>query len=265
MMQQTVRTMIQAKGSTRYDAQQVHMRIHPAEENSGIVFQLGKQQVRANLMTARADYGLSVQLSGRLIRNTEKLLAAFSGMGIDNAVVELDQPEVPVMDGSATPFVFLLKAAGVQQQAQQKRIFQVQKPVLMHQYGCWARLLPSEKMRVACLRRRGENTTEVDLQDVVVDINRANFESSLCHAGASRLRGLMSSHCSDNLINRRDVLGALADLSLLQAELHGTYVGCGANRALNLSLMRRLISEQDAWTQYFSLEDNGRVLLAGTG
>ena len=263
-MQQTLRTSIQAKGVARFGTEQVLMHVHPAEENTGIVFLLRKQSVQANLLSACAEYGLSLQLPDKNIRNTEKLMAAFFGMGIDNAVVELNFPEVPVMDGSATPFVFLLKAAGVCQQSQSRRVLTVKKPVLMHQYGAWARLLPSEKLSVACLRRRGE-VMDTDLRDVVVDVSRANFESSLCHAGAARLRGLGMHECSDSLMNRRDVLGSLADLSLLQAQINGTYVGCGANRALNLSLMKRLISEPDAWAMYLPDQQSVSNAVADAG
>ncbi|MDH5299926.1 MAG: UDP-3-O-acyl-N-acetylglucosamine deacetylase [Gammaproteobacteria bacterium] len=249
-MQQTLRFTVQAKGLARYSAQQVQMRIHPAAENCGIVFDVLGWQLAATLADAMPEYGLSLGQQEQVIRNCEKLLAAMYGVGIDNAVIELNYPEVPEMDGGASSFVALLHSAGVVQQTQPRRVLKVESPLLVQHHGSWARVLPAQNLRVACLRSQGRKQHAVNLRDVVVDIRRATFESCVRHAGAQPLPHQSREGGDTSVFNRHDVLACLADLSLLQVRFQGMYVGCGANRALNLALLRRLMDSPDAWIQY---------------
>jgi UDP-3-O-[3-hydroxymyristoyl] N-acetylglucosamine deacetylase len=248
-MQQTIRNSINARGRGEYCHGSLQLSVHPGEENSGIIFRVDGEDIKANLTNARAECGLSLCNSRIEVKSTAMILAALYGLGIDNAVIELSAPEVPLMDGSAGPFVFLLQAAGIHQQSMCRQTLIVNESLVLRQQESWARLLPSHSLRLACLVKGSSEFDQQALRDVVADVSDAFFLSQLCHAGAKRLRYTSSrSGEKGGMLDRVDVLNALADLSLLGVRLQGTYVGCGINRSLNLSLLRRLIAQQSAWT-----------------
>ena len=147
--QRTLKNVIRATGVGIHSGQKVYMTLRPAAVNTGIVFR------RTDLpepvcLHARAenvgDTSLSTALvkDGARVATIEHLLSAFAGLGIDNAYVDLSASEVPIMDGSAGPFVFLLQSAGIEQQNAPKRFLRVLKPVEVRQ-GEGDRLMPAER------------------------------------------------------------------------------------------------------------------------
>ena len=147
MWQHTLAGSISCVGIGLHGARSVRLTLHPAEANTGIVF------VRADLghvtIPAHHDHVVDTRLctvvgaGAARVGTVEHLLAAFAGAGIDNAWVEVDAPELPILDGSAEPFLFLIDCAGVVAQNAPRRVIEVRRPVRVEQDGSWAELTPA--------------------------------------------------------------------------------------------------------------------------
>src|SRR5258708_15987578 len=144
--QRTLRAAAGCRGIGLHCGEPVTMLLHPAPPDTGIVFRRGGAGAEIGASwTSTAESALSTVLSngeGLRIGTIEHLMAAFAGSQVDNAVVELDGPEVPIMDGSAAPFMLLIERAGVVAQDAARRAFKILKPVSANENGCSAALLP---------------------------------------------------------------------------------------------------------------------------
>ncbi len=211
--------------------------------------------------------------SGDKIATIEHLMSAFVGLGIDNALVELDAPEVPIMDGSAAPFVFLIECAGTEEQEAPRRWLEVLKPVAVVDGQRSARLLPDE---------RSMASFAIDFPDAMIqrqtwagavtpsaykrDIARARTFGFLPEVEALRARGLARGGSLDNAIVidgarilnegglryadefvRHKVLDAIGDLYLMGAPMIGRFEAERAGHALTLRLLNALFADATAW------------------
>jgi len=156
--QRTLKNAIRATGVGLHTGDKVYMTLRPAAPDTGIVFR------RTDLPTpidipSRCEFVGDTRLSSTLVRDgarvgtVEHLLSAMAGLGIDNAYVDLSAPEVPIMDGSAGPFVFLLQSAGIEEQAVAKRFIRIKKPVKVEDGDKWARFEPFNGFKVGFFHR----------------------------------------------------------------------------------------------------------------
>lgn len=187
----------------------------------------------------RVDFATSLSASGAEVKTVEHILAAFFGLGVDNAVVELDAAEVPILDGSAAPFVHLLKEAGAVNQNRTRRYLRVLKPMEVSEPGRWIKLLPAEDLRVTYTIEFPHPL--IRQQTLTIPVNEATFEDQVAPARtfgfmkdveSLRVRGLTLGGSLDNavvlsesgILNRNlrfpnefvrhKILDALGDLSL---------------------------------------------------
>jgi len=144
--QRTIKKSVRARGVGIHSGKTVNMRLLPAELNHGIVFRrmdAGGKEVKAlNVFVNELVLSTSLQDGDVKVSTVEHLMSAFSALGIDNIVVELDSFEVPIMDGSSSPFVFLVQAAGIEEQEASKNFIVIKKPIKVKRGDSWAELSP---------------------------------------------------------------------------------------------------------------------------
>src|SRR5579863_9944168 len=153
LKQRTLKNSIRATGVGLHTGEKVYMTLRPAAPNTGIVFRRvdleQPVEIRAfALNVGDTMLGTTIMNGETRVSTVEHLLSAFAGLGIDNAYVDLSAPEVPIMDGSAGPFVFLLQSAGIEEQNAPKRFVRIKKPVTVRDGDKWARFEPFDGFKV---------------------------------------------------------------------------------------------------------------------
>ncbi len=277
-LQKTLKSAIHCRGVGLHTGARVAMTLHPAAPGSGIVFRrtdLAGAEIRAHWRNAverplctRLDDGAGVSVA-----TIEHLMAALAGLEIDNTVIELDGPEVPVMDGSAAPFVFLLECAGVVEQDVPRRGIKMLKAVTVTENGKSAALMPDDGFSMSFaidfpsdVIRSQDITIAIDPESFKTDISRARTFGFLHEVDQMRAAGLALGGSLDNavvingdrVINheglryvdefvRHKVLDALGDLYLAGAPVIGHFRGVRSGHALNLRLLEALFADTSAW------------------
>nr|WP_292755177.1 UDP-3-O-acyl-N-acetylglucosamine deacetylase [Methylophaga sp. UBA4502] len=258
----------------------VYLTLRPAAPNTGIIFR------RVDLdpvveIEAKAENVGETALSTTLIQNgqrvstVEHLLSAFAGLGIDNAYIDLNAAEVPIMDGSAGPFVFLVQSAGIEEQAVAKQFIRIKKPVLLEDGDKWAKFEPFEGFKVSFTIDFEHPAFTGRPQQVDVDFSSTSFVREVSRARTfgfmkdiEKLRemNLALGGSMDNAIVvddfrvlnedglryedefvRHKVLDAIGDLYLLGHSLIGAFVGHKSGHEVNNRLLRKLIAQEDCW------------------
>lgn len=277
--QQTLKNSIHCSGVALHSGAKVNMVLHPAEAGTGIVFRrtdaAGGTEVQA-LWRNAIETPLCTTLvdgKGNPIATIEHLMSALSACGIDNALVELNGPEVPIMDGSAAPFVFLIECAGVAVQASPRRALRILREIAV-----------SEPHRSASLAPGGGFTVgfEIDFRDTLIgrqewftEVNESTFKREVARARTfglaqdiekMRAMGLARGGSLDNAIVvngqtilnedglrfhnefvRHKVLDSIGDLYLVGTPIIGHFQGDRAGHALTLRLLQALFAEEGAW------------------
>ena len=254
------------------------MKLHPAKADSGIVFRRtdkGNVEIPAQWCNV-VDSTLCTMIgaNGITIGTIEHLMAAFAGLEIDNALVEIDGPEVPVMDGSAAPFVFLIECAGIAELSAPRTAIQVLKPVSVGEKGNSAALVPADGFRLSFAIdfasgaiNRQELTYTLDTDDFKRDISRARTFGFLHEVDQMRANGLARGGSLDNAVVisgdrvlnkdglryrdefvRHKVLDALGDLYLVGAPILGHFHGVRSGHAMNRKLIEALFADRSNWT-----------------
>jgi UDP-3-O-[3-hydroxymyristoyl] N-acetylglucosamine deacetylase len=276
--QKTLKAAIHCRGVALHSGGRVGMSLHPAAPNTGIVFR------RTDLAGAelRADWRNSVEqpLCTKLedgkdfsVATIEHLMAALAGLEIDNVLIEIDGPEVPVMDGSAAPFVFLIECAGTLEQEAPRRAIKVLKPVNVGEDGKSASLAPDDGFSMSFAIdfasgaiNRQDITIALDPESFKVDISRARTFGFLHEVDQMRAAGLARGGSLENAVViqgdrvlnreglryvdefvRHKVLDALGDLYLAGAPLIGHFRGVRSGHALNRRLLEALFADPSAW------------------
>ena len=281
--QRTLKTAIGCTGVGLHSGTKVTMVLRPAEANSGIRFRrtdiAGAGAVIPAHWNSVSDTRLNTcvaDANGVGVRTIEHLMAALSGMGIDNAIIDISGPEVPVMDGSAAPFLFLVECAGVVEQAAPRRAVKILKPVAVREGDKVAMLTPSHGFSVHM---------EIDFpvptigrQECLLTMNPGAFKSDVSRArtfgfeqevAAMRAAGLGRGGSLDNAVViasdgmgvlneeglryedefvRHKALDAVGDLYLAGGPILGAFHGCRTGHALNNLLLRALFADESAWT-----------------
>src|SRR6516165_4453890 len=299
--QQTLKTIIGCRGIGLHSGHKVTMTLNPAPANTGIVFRRtdAAAEIRASWANT-ADSALCTVLSngkGISISTVEHLMAALAGAEIDNAIVELDGPEVPVMDGSSAPFLFLIECAGFVEQDAARRAIKVLKPVSVVDDGATVELLPDHGFSMSF--EISFASPLISRQDICVVFDAATFKAELSrartfalHDEVERLRaaGFGRGGSLDNVVVvsgdrilnsgglryadefvRHKLLDAFGDLSLAGGPIIGRFCGVRSGHAHTRRLLAALFADADAWrytsqsrvTDFGSLTQPGEMRLSG--
>jgi UDP-3-O-[3-hydroxymyristoyl] N-acetylglucosamine deacetylase len=278
--QRTLKNVIRATGVGLHTGEKIYLTLRPAPADTGIIFR------RVDLdpvveIAARAENVGDTRLSTTLVQDgvristVEHLLSAMAGLGIDNAIIDLSAAEVPIMDGSAGPFVFLLQSAGVQEQDTPKRFIRIKHPLRVEDDDKWAQFEPFEGFKVsftidfdhpAFQGRAKEASIDFSTTSFVKEVSRARTFGFMRDIEALRSRNLALGGSMENAVVVDDfrilnddglryedefvkhkVLDAIGDLYLLGRSLIGAFSGYKSGHALNNQLLRALMAQQDAW------------------
>ncbi len=292
--QRTLKNVIRATGVGLHTGEKVYLTLRPAPVDSGIIF---RRVDLPQLVELRAcpenvsDTRLSTTLehNGARVSTVEHLMSAFAGLGIDNAYVDLTAPEVPIMDGSAGPFVFLIQSAGVEEQSAHKRFIRIRKTVEIHDGDKWVRFDPWDGFKVSFTidfdHPIFRNSTQVACIDFsttsfVKEISRARTFGFMHQLEALRQNGLARGGGLDNAVVMDDfrilnedglryedefvkhkILDAIGDLYLLGHPLIGAFSACKSGHALNNRLLRALLADADA-CEIVSFEETDRPAIS---
>ena len=292
--QRTLKNVIRATGVGLHTGEKVYLTLRPAPIETGIIFRrvdLAKPvDVRAcpeNVTDTRLSTTLESQ--GVKISTVEHLMSAFAGLGIDNAYIDLTAPEVPIMDGSAGPFVFLIQSAGIQEQEAPKRFIRIKKKIEIEEGDKWVCFEPLDGFKVSFTidfdHPIFRNSTQVACVDFsttsfVKEISRARTFGFMRHLETLRKNGLARGGGLDNAIVMDDfrilnedglryedefvkhkILDAIGDLYLLGHPLIGAFSARKSGHALNNRLLRTLIADQEAW-ELVSYEESDRAAIS---
>ncbi len=274
--EQTVRAAVECSGVGLHSGVAVKMRIVPASPGSGIVFRrtdLDDFQVEATgRNVAKVSYATSLMKKGVLISTTEHVLSAFVGMGLDNAIVELDNLELPILDGSAQPIVEMVQRVGLRRQKRLRQYLRVLKAVEVREGAKFVGLYPAENFSVRYTINFphpliGEESIYVDLSrgDYARDIAPARTFGFLHEVEALRNMGLIRGASEENAIVltregikngplrfadefvRHKVLDLIGDLSLIGHQVLGRVVADRAGHAMHTALVSRLLRDTSSW------------------
>ncbi|TDJ32329.1 MAG: UDP-3-O-acyl-N-acetylglucosamine deacetylase [Gammaproteobacteria bacterium] len=280
--QRTLKNVIRATGVGIHTGDKVYMTLRPAAVNTGIVFRRvdldDPVEIKAHPENV-GDTSLSTALVSGDVRvsTVEHLLAAMAGLGIDNAYVDLTAAEVPIMDGSAGPFVFLIQSAGIQEQEAHKRFIRIKKKIRVEDGDKWARFEPFDGFKVGFsidfdhpVFNNHTRAAEVDFSTTsfVKEVSRARTFGFMRDIEKLRDRNLVLGGSLDNAIVLDDyrilnedglryedefvkhkILDAIGDLYLLGHSLIGAFYGHKSGHALNNELLRTLLADETAWEE----------------
>lgn len=278
--QRTINNAIRATGVGLHTGEKVYLTLLPAEPDTGIIFRRIDLKPPVEIKATANNVGdttLSTALVAGDVRvsTIEHLLSAMAGLGIDNAIVEVTAAEVPIMDGSAGPFVFLIQSAGIVEQDAPKKFIRILKPVSVLQDDKIASFKPFNGFKVTftiefehSVFREGTLKATVDFSSTsfVKDVSRARTFGFMHEIEYLQSKGLARGGSMDNaivvdgdgVINedglryedefvKHKVLDAIGDLYLLGNGLIGEFEAFKSGHALNNALLRKLLSQEDAW------------------
>lgn len=285
--QRTLKNVIKATGITLHGGERAELTLRPAPANTGIIFQrtdLDPVVVIPALAENVGDTTLASSLvkNGVRVSTVEHLLSAFAGLGIDNAYVDVTASEIPIMDGSAGPFVFLVQSAGIQEQNAAKRFIRIKRKVKVEDGDKWACFEPFEGFKVTFtiefahpVFKAHSKTATLDFSSTsyVKEVSRARTFGFMSDFERLRTMNLARGASLDNAVAIDDfrvlnedglryedefvkhkILDAIGDLYLLGSSLIGAFKGHKSGHALNNTLLRKLLAREDAW-EYVTFND----------
>ena len=276
--QQTIRAAVSCSGIGLHSGAQVNLRLLPAPAGTGIVFRRtdldGFEIEASGRNVARVSYATSLMKKGVLISTTEHLLSAFIGAGIDNAIVELDNLELPILDGSAQPFVEMIKKVGIRRQRKARTYLRIVREIEMREGGKFIAIYPSDTYTVSYSinfphPQIGKQTFRVRLTNgsYLREIAPARTFGFLHEADAMRQQGLIRGASTDNAIVltrsevlnpplrypdefvRHKVLDLIGDLALIGRQILGSVVADRAGHAMHTAIVSRLLRDKSLWEE----------------
>ncbi len=278
--QRTLKNVIRATGVGLHTGDKVYLTLRPAPADTGIVFRRVDLDEPVELPASTENVGdtrLSTTLAKGDVRisTVEHLLSALAGLGVDNAYVDLSAPELPIMDGSAGPFVFLIQSAGIEDQNVPKKFIRIKKPVRVSDGDKWARFEPFDGFKVSftidfkhpVFQDRSQTATvDFSTTSFVKEVSRARTFGFMREVEFLRENNLALGGSLDNAVVVDDyrilnedglryddefvkhkVLDAIGDLYLLGHSLIGAFSGYKSGHALNNRLLKELLARQSAW------------------
>jgi len=295
LKQRTLKSLIRASGVGLHSGIKVNMAMRPAAPNTGIVFRRVDLDPVVDLKASALMVGDTRMCSclecdspqGKVrVGTIEHLMSAFAGLGIDNAFIDLDAAELPILDGSASPFVFLIQSAGIEEQPVAKRFIRVKRPIEVRESDKsgekWARFEPHDGFKLTfsivfnhpAIDRTGQEVT-IDFAEhsYIREVARARTFGFMQEVEWLRENGLAQGGGLDNAVVldeyrvlnsdglrygdefvKHKVLDAIGDLYLLGSPLLASFTAHKSGHALNNALARELLANPDAW-EYVSFED----------
>jgi len=278
--QRTLKNVIRATGVGLHSGDTVYLTLRPAAPDTGIIFRRidldPVVEIEANAENV-GETALSTTLvqHGQKVSTVEHLLSAFAGLGIDNAYIDLNAAEVPIMDGSAGPFVFLIQSAGIEEQSVAKQFIRITKPVILEDGDKWAKFEPFDGFKVsftidfehpAFTGRPQQVDVDFSSTSFVREVSRARTFGFMKDIEKLRENNLALGGSMDNAIVvddyrvvnedglryedefvRHKVLDAIGDLYLLGHSLIGAFSGHKSGHEVNNKLLRKLLVETDCW------------------
>ncbi|MFB9135182.1 UDP-3-O-acyl-N-acetylglucosamine deacetylase [Vibrio sp. AK197] len=279
--QRTLKEIVKTTGVGLHSGRKVTLTLRPAAANTGVIYRRTDLNPPVDFPADPAavrDTMLCTALvndDGIRISTVEHLSSALSGMGIDNVIIEVDAPEIPIMDGSASPFVFLLQQAGIEEQNALKRFIRIKKPVRFEDGDKWAEFKPYNGFRMDFEIEFNHPAIEADEQHLVFDFSSQGFVKEISRArtfGFMRdieylqSQNLVLGGSFDNAIVLDDyrilneeglrfenefvthkVLDAIGDLYMCGHPILGEFRAFKSGHGLNNQLLRKVLATQDAW------------------
>ena len=280
--QRTLKNVIRATGVGLHTGEKVYLTLRPAAPDTGIVFRRVDLPDAVEIPACPENVG-DTRLSTTLVKGdvristVEHLLSAFAGLGIDNAYVDVSAAEVPIMDGSAGPFVFLIQSAGVEEQNRPKRFVRIKRRVAVEDGDKYAIFEPYDGFKVefgidfdhpAFSSRVNTATVDLSATSFVKEVSRARTFGFLRDIEALRQQNLALGGSMDNAVVvdeyrvlneeglryedefvKHKILDAIGDLYLLGHSLIGSFRGYKSGHALNNRLLRALVEDRSAWEE----------------
>ncbi len=278
--QRTLKNSVHATGVGLHTGERVTLTLSPAPANSGIVFRrvdvVPVVAIRAEAHAVH-DTRLStcLEINGTRIATIEHLMSAFAGLGVDNAFVDLTSAEVPIMDGSAGTFIFLLQSAGIIEQSAAKKFIRIKKIIEIKDGDKWVRFEPFNGYKLSFTINFSHPVFASTKQHVTIDLGEHSYIKEVSRARTfgfmhdvenMRAQGLALGGNLDNaivmdeyrIINpdglrfedefvKHKILDAIGDLYLLGHPLIGAFSGYKSGHALNNALLRTLLADEQAW------------------
>ncbi|MEH6580421.1 MAG: UDP-3-O-acyl-N-acetylglucosamine deacetylase [Halioglobus sp.] len=278
--QRTLRNAIKATGVGLHTGEKVYLTLNPAPINTGIVFRRVDLDPVVEIPARAENVGdttlsTSLVVGGERVSTVEHLLSAMAGLGIDNSYIDVSAPEVPIMDGSAGPFVFLIQSAGIEEQDAAKKFIRIKHPVTVEDGDKIASFLPFDGFKVSFtidfdhpVFRDRTAKAEVDFSSTsfVKEVSRARTFGFMHEIEYLRSKGLARGGSVDNAIVvdeyrilnqdglryddefvKHKILDAIGDIYLLGHGLIGEFRAHKSGHALNNASLRALIAQPDAW------------------
>ena len=288
--QRTLKIPVRATGIGLHTGIKIDLTLRPAPIDAGIIFRRVDMEPPMEIKASSDNVGdtsLSTTLvvDGVKVSTVEHLLSAMAGLGIDNAYVDVTAQEVPIMDGSAGPFVFLVQSAGIVEQHAAKKFIRIKKSIEVKEGNKWARFAPFDGFKVGFTIEFDHPVFKVRPRKAEVDFSTTSFVKEISR---SRTFGFMrdfealrsqnlalggslynSIAVNDNNILNEDglryedefvkhkILDAIGDLYLLGHSLIGAFCGYKSGHALNNKLLRKLITAKEAWEEVTFEDNNG--------
>ncbi|MGH8442695.1 MAG: UDP-3-O-acyl-N-acetylglucosamine deacetylase [Nevskiaceae bacterium] len=294
LRQRTLKNSIRATGVGLHSGQKVFMSLLPAGPDTGILFRRVDLERPVEIRAYATNVG-ATELASTLVQDgvkvatVEHLLSAIAGLGIDNCVIELSAGEVPIMDGSSGPFVFLIQSAGIQEQDAPKRFIRIRQPVQVQDGDKYARFEPYEGFRVSFsidfrhpVFKTSRQTATVDFSTTsfVKEVSRARTFGFMRDVETMRSKNLALGGSLDNAVVldeyrvlnheglryedefvRHKILDAIGDLYLMGHSLIGSYTAYKSGHQLNNKLLRALIADPRAWEEV-TFQDESKAPIA---
>ena len=282
LRQRTLKSLVSASGVGLHTGAKVRLTLRPAPADTGVVFRRVDLAQPVDI-PARADLVGEARLASTLVQGevkihtVEHLMSALAGLGVDNVYADLDAPEVPIMDGSASPFVLLLQQAGLEEQGAPKRFIRVMRPVEVKEGDKWARLDPHEGFKLSFSINFRHPVIESSTQSVTIDFAETSYLKEIARARTFgfmhdiedlRESGLALGGGLDNAVVldefrvlnaeglrfadefiRHKLLDAIGDLYLLGRPLLGAFSAHKSGHAINNQLLRAAMAQEGALEQ----------------
>ena len=288
LKQRTLRNSIKAVGIGLHTGKNITMELLPADINTGINF-IRKDVDEALLIPAIAENVGDTSLSTALIKDDvkistiEHLLSAIAGLGVDNCLIKVDGPEVPIMDGSSSPFVFLIQSAGLEDQNALKKFIKVKKEIAVTRDDAYASIKPFNGFKVSFKVDFDHPVHKTLPSESIIDFSSTSFVKEVCRArtfgswnekeflqsknlalgasvsnaivfGKEKILNEEGLRFNDEIVKHK-MLDAIGDLYLLGHNLIGQFSGYKSGHSLNNELLRKILASEDAW-EIVTFEDS---------
>ena len=288
LKQRTLRNPIKAVGIGLHTGKNINMELLPSDINTGISF-IRTDIDPENVISASAENVGDTTLSTALVKDDikistiEHLLSAIAGLGVDNCLIKVDGPEIPIMDGSSSPFVFLIQSAGIEEQNSLKKFIKVKKEISVTRGDAYAKIKPFNGFKVSYKVDFDHPVHKGLPSESIIDFSTTSFVKEVCRArtfgNARDLEELRSQNLAlgasisnaiafgdDKILNeeglrfndeivKHKMLDAIGDLYLLGHNLIGEFSGFKSGHALNNQLLKKIIEQDNAY-EIIEFEDS---------